>query len=237
VILKIGDEEAKNSVVATVLFGKAGTLVTLTVRRPRAQPAGQGTKTLTIQRNALGLGLVVDATNTITDLVAGSAVAEHGGFGIGQRVVAVGSQQLPPGTPLAPYIPPGNAAFELTVVEAVAGGVRPRQPAYNIAGGLAGGSSVRSLNAAAADMNPALGRAGTRIGGGFGGATEGGHAPLTGTQLDQLRSAFITLGGGGAAEGRLGPFEVLAFVSHFQPSATVRTTPRCEGGEGAEVEG
>ena len=75
VIVAIDGQEARNSVVATVLFGKAGTTVKLRVRRPKV--LAEDAKTITIARNALGLGLVVDSTNTITDLVAGSAAAEH----------------------------------------------------------------------------------------------------------------------------------------------------------------
>lgn len=209
IILKIDGQEARNSVVATVLFGKAGTTVNLLVRRPEGIDLGP-TKEITIARNALGLGLVVDTSNTITDLVAGSAAAEHPDLRVGQRVVAVSDQKLGPGMALAPYIPPGNKPFVLSVVTPST--PVPRAPA------LPGGSSMASLTAAAAASSQAPGPMAGRV-------PLAPMAPLAQAQTAELTTAFQILSDG---DELIGPSQVLAAVAHFEKDATLaQVTASC----------
>ena len=202
IILKIDGVEARNSVVATVLFGKAGTEVVLVVRRfGGSAPTSTVTTNVTIARNALGLGLVVDATNTITDLVAGSAAAQHKQLHVGQKIVAVAGRQLPPGASLAASIPKGNDPFVLSVVST--GGPGAVAP-------LPGGSSMASLSAAAATLPP---RAPFEH-------RVAAKKQFTNAQVAELRKAFVLLGG--SDEVRIGPTQVLAAAAHFEKDATIQ---------------
>ena len=258
IILKVDGKDASNSVVATALFSKAGTSIELVVHRPaehhavmmnRRESAAAATKTLVIARNDVGLGLIVDSDNTISDLVPGSAASKHGDFQIGQRIVAVNGTPLPPNSPLAPLIPPGPDPMTVTVVAAfftpaVAPVVAPRPQ-------LPGGSSMASLIAATHEVEQRhAGPGGSRgsILQQQQSASEGplvAPKPLTfsSAQLSELNKAFEVLSADcGRPDGKIGPAEVLAAVTHFHPDASLKQVTRlcrrhATGGENAQFLG
>ena len=194
VILRIDGEDARNSVFATGLIENAGTVVRLDVRRPD----GGSVLDVTIARNALGLGLLVDASNTITDLVEGSAAAVHGELHIGQRIIAVDGQKIAPNAPLAPLIPQGTKPFVLSVVRT------------NKSAPLPGGSSSRSLAATGSPPSPPPSPAAQLA---------PKREAFSRSQLRELNNAFIVLGG--SEDAVIGPSQVLAAVSHFEKESTI----------------
>jgi len=78
---------------------------------------------------------------------------------------------------------------------------------------LPGGSSVRSLEASSASA--AAKPLGKRA------AYDARRSPFGPDELEELRRAFVALGGGPNAEGKIGPAAVLAFLSHFAPDASL----------------
>ena len=158
VILNVDGQPAQNSEIATQLFARAGTTITLRVRR--------GPRTITIARNKLGLGISVDTTNRVTAMYDGSAAQMHGGLTVGDRIIGVNGRTINPGTPLAPHIPPGNSPFQLSLIAAPDAPVNPLaraatmlQPAAAPLAGLA--SALEGTASAVQGSAPATKRAGS----------------------------------------------------------------------------
>lgn len=118
VLLEVDDVPTTglNSASAAELFKASGTELKLLVRRPGLVFSHEEEKIeLTIQRNRLGLGLVVDALNVVDALAPGSAAAEHGSIKVGDRVVAIAGKPVASSELLAHHVPAGPAAFSLTL--------------------------------------------------------------------------------------------------------------------------
>ena len=77
---------------------------------------GNGERTVTLARNDIGIGLVVDANNVTVDLVVGGAAGLPGKLRLGDKVLAVNGSRIPEGAPLVDYIPKGPAPFNLTLI-------------------------------------------------------------------------------------------------------------------------
>ncbi len=158
---------------------------------------------MTIQRNSVGVGLVVDVKNTVVDLAVGSAAAEHGGIFIGDTVVAVNREQIPAGSKLAPFIPKGSAPFTLTLER------------RTDAAGAAASKWSAPRRTSSAKFTEGGDRASppTKRPAESGGAKMG--RSLTQAQVDELRDAFHALGG--SSTKPISADQALAALIHFEP--------------------
>ena len=194
IITEVNGEVASNGKEVGQLFSKAGTTYRIRVSRSPT--------TTSVCRNRRHLGLVVDDDNIISELLPGTAIAIHGGFNLGDRVVAVDGTPVRTGDALRSRIPSGNTHFELTTVPAV----KPTAAIVDeAAGALPPGAALRPP-LSARDSNGVARRPQT----------------LSVAEREELRRAFALLGGGETAGGaRIGPTQALAALVHFDPSATL----------------